>query len=63
MIEELRRGLVQLEVLLESKADEIANKFATEQLKAYFRTKDAIRLLIPSLYDLEVALYKNKIVM
>ena len=63
MIQETRQRISEIGLLLDLKAEEIAEKFDTEQLRAYFRSKDAIRLLIPSLYELGVALNENKILM
>ena len=61
MLQDLRQELSELELRLDLKAEEVADKFTEEQLKAYFRSKDAVRMLIPSLADLEIALYENKI--
>ena len=62
-IQDLREQLSEVGFVLELKKDEVAEKFSDKQLRAYFRSKDAIRLLIPSLYDLEIALYESKIAM
>ena len=61
MIQEIRERLGALGLLLDLKEDQVAEMFDSEQLRAYFRCKDAIRMLIPSLFDLERALYENKI--
>lgn len=63
MIEELREKLCDLGRVLDGKKDEVCEMFDNEQLDAYFRCRDSVKLLIPSLYDLEVALYENKILM
>ena len=62
-MQELREQLSDLGMVLEHKQEEIGDLFSNEQLRAYFRCLDSLRLLIPNLYELEIALYENKILM
>ena len=63
MAEELTKQLNELAGILVDKQKEVYEKFSPEELKAYFRARDSLRVLIPNLNDLENALYANKIVL
>lgn len=63
MIHRLREKLALANFCLEGKKKEIAEMFDSEQLKAYFRSRDSLQTLIPALYDLEAALYEYKILL
>lgn len=62
-LQDLRERLCDLGRVLDDKKDVVCAMFDTEQLNTYFRCRDSVNLLISSLYDLEVALYENKILM
>jgi hypothetical protein len=61
MIEEMKLKLADLGLVLELKQDDMIDLFDSDELQAYFRTRDLIKLLIPTLTELEQALYKNKV--
>lgn len=60
MIQALRVTLAEVGQVLEGKHDDVFNLFDGDELKAYFRTLDSIRVLIPALHHVEQAMYKNK---
>ena len=63
MINQLRERLAELGKVLNGKQEVFLDMFDTAQLRAYFRCRDSLQALIPALYDLEVAMYQNKILM
>lgn len=60
-MEGLRQELVNLGQLLFGKEKEMQEMLDYEQLLAYFRCRDSLRLLIPALFTLEKALYEHKL--
>jgi hypothetical protein len=60
-LQDLREKLCDLGRVLDGKKDQVCEMFDSEQLGAYFKSRDSLKMLIPALYDLEVAMYENKI--